>query len=137
MKNKKILSCIVYILLATVLVTPVLMQASEGGDPGSPEGGDGPSKTGTTIKIENPFKQNTIEQLIETLIRDIFIPIGGVLAVLMVMWAGFLYVTARGDTTKIKKAHDALLWAVIGAGILLGAWAISEAVGTTINKLKG
>ena len=54
----------------------------------------------------------------------------------MVMWAGFKYVTARGDTTQIKEARDALLYAVIGAAILLGARILSDAIGRTIEQLK-
>ncbi len=88
------------------------------------------------IKIENPFKHETIPGLINTIINDILIPIGSVIAVLMVMWAGFKYVTARGDTTQIKEARDALLYAVIGAAILLGARILSDAIGRTIEQLK-
>ena len=40
------------------------------------------------------------------------------------------------NTLTIKKAHDALLYAVIGAAILLGAWIISEAIQGTINSLR-
>lgn len=88
------------------------------------------------IKINNPFKQNTIEGLINTIIKDILIPIGAVVAVLMIMYAGYLYVTARGDSKQIGDAHEALKWAVIGAAILLGARIISEAIGRTIEQLR-
>ena len=54
----------------------------------------------------------------------------------MIMYAGFLYVTARGNSSKIEKAHNALLWAVIGAAILLGAWVISQAISSTIDQLR-
>ena len=64
------------------------------------------------------------------------LPIGGVIAVLMIMYAGFLFVTAGGEPAKITKAKDALLYAAIGAAILLGAWVISEAIGGTIKELK-
>jgi hypothetical protein len=69
-------------------------------------------------------------------VNNILIPIGGVVAVLMIMYAGFLYVTAGGNEAKIKTAHQALTWAVIGAAILLGAWVISQAIQGTINQLK-
>lgn len=88
------------------------------------------------IIIENPFKEKTIEGLITTLINDILIPIGAVVAVVMVMYAGFLFVTARGNTAQIDKAKGALLWAVIGAAILLGAWVIAEAIKGTVDELR-
>jgi hypothetical protein len=89
-----------------------------------------------SIPIPNPLKNTsgTIPDLINTIIDNIVLPIGGVVAALMVMYAGFLYVTARGDTTKIKKAHEALWWAVIGAGILLGSKVIATAIQGTISK---
>ena len=79
------------------------------------------------ITIPNPLNSSisSIPALIRTIIDSILLPIGGVIAVLMIMYAGFLYVTARGNSSKIEKAHQALLWAVIGAAILLGALVIS------------
>jgi len=62
--------------------------------------------------------------------------VGTAVAVVMIIYAGFLYVTAGGNETQIKKAHDALLWAVIGAAILLGAYIISQAIQGTISQLQ-
>jgi hypothetical protein len=124
--SKSFLSFLIPVILMMFIIIPFFAGAQGTGNPGS-----------GVIKIENPFKQNTIQGLINTIINDILIPIGGVVSVLMVMWAGFLFVTARGNTTQISQAKDALLWAVIGAAILLGAWVISTAIQTTINQLKG
>jgi hypothetical protein len=136
LKNKKnILSLFISGFIMMVLVIPMFTFAAvEGSNDGSGEGGNNGGST--LIEIKNPFKENTIEGLIRTIVNDILIKVGGVVAVLMIMWAGFMYVTAGGDPGQIKKAHDALLWAVIGAAILLGAWVISEAIQTTIGQLK-
>ena len=64
-------------------------------------------------------------------------PIAAVAVVCYIIWAGFMYVVAQGNEKKIKEAHDRLLWALIGAGILLGASAISQVVVTTINSIIG
>lgn len=112
------------VILLMVLVVPFLVQAQTA---------PGPS---IGIEIKNPFKQDSIKGLIEVIVNEIFIPVGGVIAVVMIIYAGFLYVTARGNTTKIGQAHQALLYAVIGAAILLGAWVISTAISTTIDSLK-
>lgn len=134
-------------ILAFVLVMPLLSQSQSGEYTNPTPGGQNnpaPGGSGKVINIENPFKcpsgsgannKCTIPDFIEVIIRKILMPIGGVVAVLMVMWAGFLYVTAGGNETQIKKAHDALLSAVIGAAILLGAWAIASAIQATINDL--
>jgi hypothetical protein len=121
---KNILSCFISLIMIMVFVTPFLVQAQSGGNPLGP------------ITIVNPFKSNTIEGFIKTIVNEILIPIGGVVAVMMIIYAGYLYVTARGNPGKIETAHKALLWAVIGAAILLGAWVISNAITATIAQLK-
>ncbi len=128
----------IFIILAIIIfATPALLLAQSTGTTGNTT-----TSSGTTggvkppITIINPFKQDTIQGLIETIVNDILIKIGGVIAVLMIMYAGFLFVTARGDTTKITKAKDALLYTVIGAAILLGAWVISQAIQNTIDQLR-
>ena len=143
MKNKKdILSLFILGVMMMVFVIPLFSFAQGGGGVTPKPGGGGttptpaPAPVSQKIIIENPFKENTIEGLINTIVNDILLPIGGVVAVLMIMYAGFMYVTAQGDPGQIKKAHDALLWAVIGAAILLGAWVISQAITTTISQLK-
>lgn len=125
-----------------VFVIPLYVYAQGGGGNTPQPGGGGttptpaPAPISQKIIINNPFKQNTIKGLIETIVNDILLPIGGVVAVLMIMYAGYLYVTARGNPAEITKAHEALKWAVIGAAILLGAWVISQAITTTIDQLK-
>lgn len=134
--SNKILQFLIPVTLLTILVLPVLT-FGQGGDTQPTPGGDTqPKPQSVNIKIDNPFKSNSVKGLIEVIVNDILIPIGSVVAVLMVMYAGFLFVTARGDTGQIKKAKDALLWAIIGAAILLGAWVITEAIQGTINELR-
>lgn len=54
----------------------------------------------------------------------------GAFSVLMLVYAGYLYVTARGDTDKVNKAHAAIRYAVYGLAIGLVAYG---AVSTVIN----
>ncbi len=89
------------------------------------------------IKISNTISVvNDLYDFIKTIINEILIPIGGVIAVLMIMYAGFLYVTARGNQAQITKAHEALLYSAIGAAILLGAWVIAGAIEGTVKQLQ-
>ncbi len=46
------------------------------------------------------------------------------LAAISFAYAGFLYMTAGGDTGKISKAHEILWKVVIGIVVSLGAWLI-------------
>jgi SNF family Na+-dependent transporter len=117
------------ILLSTSLVflfgaTLVLAQGS-GGNPG------------VNVSLTNPFsKANSLFQLLDQVINNILLPIGGVLAVLAFIYSGFLYVMAQGKETEIAKAHRALLYTSIGTAVLLGSWALAQVIENTINQLK-
>lgn len=140
LKTKKVANISKFFLsvfIISILVAPSLMLAADvnGTNPPVDYTGQNPPSASKTI-IKNPFKSNTIQGLIEAILNDILLPIGGVVAVLAIMYAGFLYVTAGGDPGKIKEAHSILKYAVIGSAILLGAWTISKAIEATINDLR-
>ncbi len=61
--------------------------------------------------------------------------IGTVIIILMLVYVGFLFVTAQGNDSKISEARTALLWTVVGALILLGAQAISLGIQSTVQAL--
>ena len=90
------------------------------------------------ITIPNPLKSNvnSLPALIQVLIDAVVIPIGSIIAVLMIMYAGFMFVTSGGNEAKVKKARDALLNAAIGAAILLGAKGLSLIIEKTVTQLK-
>ena len=144
-KNKKVLSHLLLGILTIFVVIPFLALAQPGGGASTGTVGGGAS-TGTggapvtgPIQIENPFNCGpncTLPDFIKKVLNDIVLPIGGVISVLMIVYSGFLFVTAQGNESKITKAKDALLYACIGAAILLGAIVISQAIGGTINQLK-
>ncbi len=92
------------------------------------------------VKIGNPFNCNGVSPCtLLTLIRDILskivMPIASVAIVVWIVWAGFQFVLAQGKPGEIDKAKQNLLWSLVGAGILLGAVAISAVVETTVNAL--
>ena len=89
-------------------------------------------------KLDNPFRGgDSLFVLMKTIIKDILMPIGGVIVVLAFIYSGFLYVTAQGNTGKIETAHKALLYSAIGAAILLGAWVLATVICNTIGQLGG
>lgn len=120
----------------------VFSQEEEGSFPVEEKGGfpveeKGSNPGDTTLK--NPFRggQNSLFGLLKTIINDILMPIGGVLAVLAFIYSGFLYVTARGNQTKIDTAHKALLYTAIGTAVILGAWVFATVICQTIGQLGG
>ena len=77
------------------------------------------------IKIENPLGTNTFEGLINNIINYLF-TISLVIAPLMFIFAGFLFVTAEGKTEKVEKAKDLIWWTIIGFVIILLARGLVE-----------
>lgn len=41
--------------------------------------------------------------------------------VLALIWAGFLFVTARGDEKQLERAKSVFLWTMVGGAVVLGA----------------
>lgn len=52
--------------------------------------------------------------------------IGGVIAVIIIIIAGITYATSAGDSSKITKAKNQILYSIIGIILILSAFAISN-----------
>lgn len=85
--------------------------------------------------IDNPLKAESITELL-ALVLDIVVQVGLVVVVFFVIFAGFQFVTAQGDTGKITKAREALVATLIGSAIILGCYAIASALKNTVEQLK-
>ncbi len=93
--------------------------------------------TGQNVTLVNPLGSGTD---LPTLIKDLLqfvVQIGAVVVVFMLVYIGFLFVTAQGNEAKISQARAALMWTIIGALILLGAEAIAAGIQATVSSLSG
>ena len=61
----------------------------------------------------------------------------GVLLVLYIIWAGFLWMTDGGEGKKVQKAKDMIKQAVIGIIIVFAAYAITSFVMENLIKVTG
>jgi len=114
------------IIFIYIFIVPVI-SFSEGQNPPGGSGG----------KIIDPLGANsTIPGLINTVLQG-FLKIGIPIIALAIIYSGFLFVFARGNSEKLTKAKDALLYTIIGAAILLGSWAIAKMIQVTITGLAG
>ena len=60
----------------------------------------------------------------------------GVVFFVLSIYAGFLWMTARGDETQAKKARETIIMAVTGLVIILGAYAITDFVFSSVEPPK-
>lgn len=89
-------------------------------------------------KIANPLGTDgpqNIPDFIKKVI-DIVLVIGIPILVLAIIYAGFLYVKAQGNSKELETAHKTLLFTIIGGALLLGAYVIANAIGKTVEDIK-
>src|SRR3990167_4640768 len=129
-----LLSLLIFFVMGVVLV----YAQSGGGGSGGGTGGGGSGGPSISANLTNPFGGTTsLFALLRTIINDVILPIGGVLAVLAFIYSGFLYVTAQGNETKLAIAHRSLLYTSVGTAVLLGSWVLANVICNTIGLLDG
>ena len=85
------------------------------------------SNPGTSVALKNPLKMKTAEELLTTIL-EIVIILATPFIVFFIIYAGFLYVTARGNAEQITQANRALTYAIIGGVIIIGSVAIATII---------
>jgi uncharacterized membrane protein len=66
------------------------------------------------------------------LIINVILTLLGVLFLVLTVYAGFLWMTAQGDSKQVDRAKDILKQAIIGLIIVLAAYAIANFVATSL-----
>jgi hypothetical protein len=61
----------------------------------------------------------------------------GVIAVLIILWGGFIWMTAGGEPDKVEKAKKMIYAGIIGLVIIFAAYAISTFVIARLTTLTG
>ena len=77
------------------------------------------------VCICNPLGTQSFEGLINNIINFLF-RISLIIAPLMFIFAGFLFVTSEGNPEKVKQAKDLIWWTIIGFVIILLARGLVE-----------
>lgn len=91
-----------------------------------------------SVTIDNPLGKEGPQNVQDFIKKatEIVLVVGVPLTVLAIIYTGFLFVAAQGNAEKLKKAKEALLYVIIGAVLLLGAYVIANAIGTTVEEIK-
>jgi len=111
-------------LIAFIFFSPLLSLA---------ENADG-DLSSTNPLIKNPISSDTLIELIKKILEGA-IKIGMPVIVLAIIYSGFLFVSAQGNSEKLGEAKRALLYTLIGAAILLGSWGIAQLITDTVKAL--
>jgi hypothetical protein len=82
---------------------------------------------GATGQGELNLPQLTAEQLLQNSLNLVYY-IAGIVAVVVIVVAGIMYATSLGDSGRVTRAKNMILYAVIGLAVLLAAFAITNFV---------
>lgn len=83
--------------------------------------------------LKNPLKINSFGELIQAVINIVQI-IAAPFLLFFVIYSGYLFTTARGNPEVLQRAKQSLLYAIIGAVIVIGAEAIAIIIAETARS---
>jgi hypothetical protein len=87
-------------------------------------------------QIENPLgDRDDLGALLLYIVEQVT-KIGFYVVVLFIIYSGFLFVKAAGNTKALDEAKQVFLYTVIGAAILLGAMVLARVIEGTVNQLE-
>ena len=96
---KKHLSKLIVLSLLAFLLVPLAIQA---------------------VTIENPLSSNTFQAFLEKIVDFLFVIAVGI-APIMILIAGFLFMSAKGEPEKIQTAKRMITWVIIGLIVISAA----------------
>ncbi len=112
---QKISSCfITNLTVITLFLLPIFANAA-------------PTGVTTPTKLINPLKFDNLEDLLGAILT-IVVVLATPIVVFFIIYAGYLYVTARGNAAQTEQATRALTYAIIGGVLIIGAVAIAQIV---------
>lgn len=85
-------------------------------------------------KVQNPINVSDLSAFVAKVL-GIILKIAIPIVAAFIIYSGLMFVLARGNSEKLEKAKTRLLYTLIGAGVLLGAWMIATVIKSTIEAL--
>lgn len=119
---KKYFKKFILISLTAILVLPyIVFAASPALDNLRTTGQGGPGAGKPPYELTDRY---TFSKIISTVI-EAFLGLLGIIFLILIIYAGYNWMTAQGDEEKVTKAKDTLQRAVIGLIIIIVAYSIT------------
>ena len=128
-KMKKTIIILSILSIGILMVMPVLAEDPDPISSTSTPASSTPSIP-QSLNITNPMVGvNDITTLVGNII-NFLIKLAFPITAILVVYAGFLYITSAGNDEKVKTAQKALIWAIVGFAVVL----IASSVPTIIEE---
>jgi hypothetical protein len=112
--------------------TPTTTTPATGGTPTAGSLTNPLSGACTSIDPKTPDAGQKCVQLIIGNVIKAALGIVGSIALLMMTYGGYRWLTAMGNSEKVEKGKDTLIWSALGLVVIFGAYAITSYI---IEKL--
>lgn len=124
---KKTLFVIAALLLIGGIAAPAMAQLTPGQIPT-------PNQIG--IQQTGPTTISTWVSVVISILKW-FYTIVFVVAIFMILWSAFDFVTSKGDPTKTKNARTKLMYAIVGIAVALLSYGIVALVQNSVSHISG
>lgn len=84
----------------------------------------------------NPLGTTDIPTIVGNIISAI-LGLVGVIALVMFVWGGLLWMTSAGNPERVEKGKKTLIWATIGIVVIFSAYALVNTVIQTLANAQG
>ncbi len=89
---------------------------------------------GGNVELSNPLGESNPKVIIVRILRY-SLGLIGVVALVMIIYGGFLMLTSGGNADTVKKAKSTIVWAAAGVAVVLGSWQILRFIFETVNEV--
>lgn len=86
--------------------------------------------------LQNPLDDSisSIPLLIAAILK-VVVMVALPIITLFIVYSGFKFIAAQGNSAKLEEAKKNFLYVIIGAILILGAWVIATLIGGTVSQL--
>ena len=120
-------------VIGFVACFPVFGLAQNTGVGGPPSSSTEPGGS-VNVKIKNPIGVDNLNDFIKKVLEAV-IRIGLPIVAIALIYSGYLFIEAQGNSGKLETAKRAFVYTLLGAAILLGAWALAQAITETVIQI--
>lgn len=82
--------------------------------------------------LYNPINATSVPELVNSIVKAILGMVGA-LALFMFVYGGMLWMTSLGNSQRIEKGKETLIWATIGLFIIFASYAILSFIFTALS----
>ncbi len=90
--------------------------------------------SGESKTLPNPLGTTDIKELIARIIK-IILGLVGAIAVALFVYGGLVWMTAGGNSDKIRKGKDVLVWAIMGLVVIFTSYIVLNFIFKSLEKV--